>query len=109
MEPWRVMPPVEGQRPAIRATRAEIDLGALQHNAAVVARAAGGAAVCAVVKADAYGHGAVPVARALLASGHIAALGVSLIEEGIELRDARVTAPVQGLGAALARRPHGPG
>ncbi|HLU68305.1 MAG TPA: alanine racemase [Kofleriaceae bacterium] len=92
---------MEGQRPAIRATRAEIDLGALQHNAAVVARAAGGAAVCAVVKADAYGHGAVPVARALLASGHIAALGVSLIEEGIELRDAGVTAPVLVMGPAL--------
>ena len=51
------------------------------------------AALLAVVKADGYGHGAVPVARAALDAG-AAALGVALVEEGIELRDAGIDAPV---------------
>ncbi len=51
----------------------------------------------AVVKADAYGHGAVAAARAFLAGG-AAVLGVSTVEEGIELRRAKLTAPVVVLG-----------
>ena len=45
-----------------RSTRIHIDLGAILHNAAVLRAAAGDKHVMAVVKADAYGHGAVPVA-----------------------------------------------
>lgn len=71
-------------------------------NAAVIRRAVGGAAVCAVVKADAYGHGAVPVASALERSGECAALAVSLVEEGVELRDAGIALPILVMGPAQA-------
>src|SRR6185503_3163185 len=84
----------------IRATRAEIDLAALRHNAGVLRRAAGGTAMAAVVKADAYGHGAVEVARAL--GGLCERFAVSLIEEGIELRDAGVAEPILVMGPSLA-------
>ncbi|MBW3659970.1 MAG: alanine racemase, partial [Actinobacteria bacterium] len=57
------------------------------------AGAADGAAVCAVVKADGYGHGAVPVARAALDAG-ASWLAVALVEEGEELRDAGIDAPI---------------
>lgn len=83
----------------MRPTRAEIDLGAVVDNAALMGRAAG-AAVCAVIKADAYGHGAVRVAQALEASGQVVALAVSLVEEGVELRDAGVALPVLVMGPA---------
>ena len=48
---------------------ARIDLGAIERNTARMAAAAPGAALCAVVKADGYGHGVVPAARAALAGG----------------------------------------
>lgn len=72
---------------------AEIDLGAIAHNVSVLADAAGGAIVCAVVKADGYGHGAVPVARAALAGG-AAWLGVAQVQEARVLRAAGIDAPV---------------
>ena len=84
----------------IRATRAEIDLAALRHNAAVLRRAAGGTALAAVVKADAYGHGAVEVARAL--GGLCERFAVSLVEEGVELREAGVREPILVMGPSLA-------
>jgi alanine racemase len=84
----------------IRATRAEIDLAALRHNAVVLRRAAGGTAMAAVVKADAYGHGAVEVARALV--GLCERFAVSLVEEGIELRDAGIDDPILVMGPSLA-------
>ena len=68
---------------------AEIDLTALRENYEYIRRTVGGP-VCAVVKADAYGHGAVPVARALRAAG-ADMFAVALIEEGIELREAGIT------------------
>ncbi len=85
---------------AIRATRAEIDLAALRHNAAVLRRAAGGTALAAVVKADAYGHGAIEVARGL--AGLVERFAVSLVEEGIELRDAGIDQPILVMGPSLA-------
>jgi len=72
---------------------AEVDLAAIRHNAAVLARAATPARLCAVVKANGYGHGAVPVARAALAGG-AQWLAVALVEEGAELREAGIGAPV---------------
>ncbi len=76
------------------STVAEIDLAALVHNLAELRRAAGGkAGVLAAVKADAYGHGAVEVARALEAHG-VDQLGVARVEEGIELRVGGVRAPI---------------
>src|SRR5262249_7842596 len=72
-------------------TRAEIDLDALVANAEHVADLVGsGVAVLAVVKADAYGHGAVAAARALREHAPILGLAVSLAEEGVELRRAGV-------------------
>ena len=77
----------------LRPVWAEIDLDAVRHNAGVLKRVAGSAALCAVVKADAYGHGAVPVALAALQGG-ASWLGVAVVEEGVELRRAGMTAPI---------------
>jgi alanine racemase len=80
-------------RSQVRPTTLRIDLGAVRHNVARLAAVAPGADVCAVVKADAYGHGAVPVARAALAGG-ASWLGVALVEEGRSLRAAGIDAPI---------------
>lgn len=81
----------------IRRTRVEVDLAAIVGNARSV-RAVTGAQVCAVVKADGYGHGAVAVAQALTRAKAVACFGVSLVEEGVALRDAGVGAPVLVMG-----------
>src|ERR1041385_4537253 len=81
----------------IRRTRVEVDLAAIVANARTV-RAVTGTDVIAVVKADGYGHGAVAVARALTAARAAAGFGVSLVEEGVVLRDAGVMAPVLVMG-----------
>jgi alanine racemase len=70
-----------------------VDLDAIRHNVGVLAAASPGAALMAVVKAEGYGHGAVPVARAALAAG-ATWLGVCTIEEALDLRAAGVDAPV---------------
>lgn len=70
-----------------------VDLGAVAHNVRVLREHAGGAQVMAVVKADGYGHGAAPVARAALAAG-AAELGVATIDEALALRAEGITAPV---------------
>jgi alanine racemase len=72
-----------------RAAVAAIDLDALRANVRVMRAAAPGAGVMAVVKADAYGHGLVPCARAALEAG-ATWLGVALLEEAVALRDAGV-------------------
>ena len=74
-------------------TWAEVDLGAIRHNVRVLMRRAPSARLMAVVKADAYGHGAVPVARAVLEAG-ACSLAVATAEEGAELRHAGITAPI---------------
>ncbi len=76
-----------------RPTVATVDLGAIRHNVRTLRAAAGGAELCAVVKANAYGHGAVPVARACLEAG-ASHLAVSSVEEATELRDASIDAPL---------------
>lgn len=81
----------------IRRTRVEVDLAAIVDNARAVQRLAG-TALYAVVKADAYGHGAVAVAKALSEAHAAAGFGVSLVEEGVALRDAGVTAPILVMG-----------
>lgn len=84
-----------------RPTRAEIDLAALRHNFEQVRRqVAGQADILAVVKADAYGHGAVPVARTLEAAG-VAAFAVALVEEGMALRRAGLQRPILVFGAII--------
>lgn len=82
-----------------RRTWAEIDLDALAGNLrALRALLSPSCRVMAVVKADAYGHGLVPVSRAALESG-AQWLGVATLDEGIALRAAGVVAPVLVLGA----------
>src|SRR5215510_14991934 len=81
---------------------AEIDLGALQRNMArVVARLGEKTQVLAVVKADAYGHGAVPVARALLDQPGLWGFGVGDSNEALELRAAGIDAPLLILGTII--------
>ena len=75
----------------MRPARALIDLGALRHNYRLARRLGGGRAL-AVVKADAYGHGAAACARAL--EGEADGFAVAAIEEALELREAGITAPV---------------
>lgn len=74
-----------------RPTVAEVDLDAIRHN--VRALKPPGAELMAVVKANGYGHGDVPVARAALEAG-ATWLGVALVEEGMRLREAGIDAPV---------------
>jgi alanine racemase len=81
----------------IRRTRVEIDLQAIVGNAAAV-RAVTGTQLYAVVKADAYGHGAVSVATALEEARAAAGFCVSLVEEGVVLREAGVTLPILVMG-----------
>jgi alanine racemase len=83
----------------IRPTRAEVDLGALVRNVRTLRGAAPGTALLAMVKADAYGHGAAIVAPALEAEG-VELLGVALIEEGLTLRRAGVRGEIVVLGGA---------
>jgi alanine racemase len=77
----------------LRPVWAEVDLAAIRHNVGVLAALAAPARVCAVVKAGAYGHGPVESARAALAGG-ASWLAVALVEEGAQLRDAGIAAPV---------------
>lgn len=84
-----------------RPSWARVDLDAVAANTEYLAGLAAPAGVCAVVKADAYGHGAEAVARATLDAG-AAMLGVALVEEAIELRAAGVDAPVLLLSQAPA-------
>ena len=72
----------------------EIDLDAIAHNVRVTrARIGANRQIAAVVKADAYGHGAIPVARVALKNG-ADRLAVSSVEEGAKLRNAGINAPI---------------
>jgi alanine racemase len=72
---------------------AEVHTGLIQHNVAIVAERVAPAQIWAVVKANAYGHGAVPVAQAALAAG-ATGLCVAIVDEGVALRRAGITAPI---------------
>ena len=81
-----------------RATRAEIDLGAYEGNVRALRRALSpGTGVVAVVKANAYGHGATAIARSALAAG-ASGLAVATVGEGGRLRDAGIRASILILG-----------
>jgi alanine racemase len=77
----------------MRATRAEVDLDAVAANVRTMVAIAGPAELCAVVKADGYGHGGIAVGQAALEAG-AGWLGVALVEEGAVLRRAGVDAPI---------------
>ncbi|MBI4496258.1 MAG: alanine racemase [Deltaproteobacteria bacterium] len=77
-----------------RPTLAEVDLNALRFNLEQLVKLGGGQAdILAIVKADAYGHGAGPVARALQAGG-ARIFGVATVEEGLELRREGISQPI---------------
>lgn len=87
-----------GSSQVVRPTRVEVDLDAIASNVALACRIAGpGTKVMAVVKADAYGHGAIPVARAALRAG-ASWLGVAIPEEAVPLRAAGLTSRILVLG-----------
>ena len=75
-----------------RPTRARVDLDALRRNCQFARELAGSARLVAVVKANGYGHGAVPVARALV--GATDAFAVACAEEALELRESGIRAPI---------------
>ena len=72
---------------------AEVHTGLISHNVAIVAQRTAPVQVWAVVKANGYGHGAVPVAQAALAGG-ATGLCVAIVDEGVALRRAGITAPI---------------
>ncbi|MEZ4496996.1 MAG: alanine racemase [Thermomicrobiales bacterium] len=84
----------------VRSTRALIDLGAISENIRIIRQSlSAGTNLIAVVKANAYGHGALFIARAALAAG-ASMLGVAAVNEGIVLRRQGVRAPILVLGPA---------
>lgn len=83
----------------MRPAWADVDLGAVEHNVGAIRNVIGTSRLCAVVKADGYGHGAVPVARAAIAGG-ADLLAVALATEGAELRAAGIGGPVLVLSQA---------
>ncbi len=92
-------------RRSLRPTQAVIDIEALTHNLAEVRRGSAKTAVLAVIKANAYGHGAALCGAALERAG-VEMLGVALVEEGLELRDAGLRAPVLVLGGVSEGAEH---
>lgn len=79
--------------------QANVDLGAIRHNLIQIRdKVNSNIKVMAIIKADAYGHGAVPLARAIDKNGLIDAYGVAIIEEAVELREAGIQKPILILG-----------
>lgn len=84
--------------------RIEIDLAAFRHNLKVIRRSVGsGTKLLIVVKADAYGHGMVPIAREAVRSGDSAYLGVASSAEAFALRGAGIRSPILVLGVTHPR------
>lgn len=78
---------------------AQVNLAAIERNvSALRSRLDPGTRLCAVVKADAYGHGSIPVARSAIAAG-AGALAVATVQEALELRLAGIEAPIIVMGA----------
>ncbi len=87
----------------MRPSRVEINLKNLEHNIQTVKKNLANKKLLAVVKADAYGHGAVAVSSKATAMG-VDFLGVGIAEEGIELRNAGIQAPIIILAQELKER-----
>ena len=83
----------------MRPSWVEVDLNAIRHNVRQIREAVDPARFCAVVKADGYGHGDVPVAEAALEAG-ADWLAVATVTEGLRLREAGIEAPVLLLSEA---------
>ncbi len=76
----------------------EIDLHKLKNNLAQIRRRVGSSRICCVVKANAYGHGLVPIAKAAAQAG-VDFFGVAHLQEGVALRKAKMDLPILVLGA----------
>ena len=87
--------------PYVPRVTASVDLSAIAHNVARVRELAPTSKLMAAIKADAYGHGAVPVARTLVAAG-ADALAVACLEDALVLRDAGIAAPITLLEGVLS-------
>jgi alanine racemase len=87
----------------LRPTVVEVDLGRLRANLTAITATVAPARVMGIVKANAYGHGLVPVARTLVECG-VGELGVAFLEEGLELRRAGVTVPILVLGGIIGNQ-----
>ena len=83
----------------MRPSWVEVDLDAIRHNVRQIREVVGPAKYCAVVKADGYGHGDVPVAAAALEAG-ADWLAVATVTEGLRLREAGIDAPILLLSEA---------
>ncbi len=88
---------ITGSNELLRPTVAEINLSAIASNMRRICQRVQPAEVMAVVKADAYGHGAIPAALTAISAG-ASQLGVALLEEGLELRRAKIAAPILVFG-----------
>jgi alanine racemase len=88
----------------LRPTWVEISLSKLRRNFERVRKLAGARRVMAVVKADAYGHGAVPIAQCLAGCG-VDWFGVATVEEALELREAGIPQPILLLGGLYMSDP----
>ncbi len=79
---------------------AEISLGALKHNFRELQKLAGGSEILPMVKANAYGHGLIPISKALIQAG-AKFLGVAFVQEGVALRRAGIKTPILVLTPTL--------
>lgn len=91
------MSPAHADDEVVRPTQVEVDLGKLAGNLAAIRSHCGGARIMPILKANAYGHGLLPVARHLVGCG-ADSLGVAFLEEGVQLRRAGITVPILVLG-----------
>jgi len=89
----------------MRLTWAEIDIEAIRHNLGVLRHTVHPAKIIAIVKANAYGHGIVRIARAAVESG-ADYLGVGFLEEGLLLRRRGFKVPILVLGGVLFHQVH---
>src|SRR5687767_387341 len=96
--------PLNDIRLDVRPTWAEIDLGAFDRNVATIAsRLRVGTKLIAMLKANAYGHGAVELARRCRPDD-VGMIGVALLEEALELRNAGIALPILVLGPLNERQ-----
>ncbi len=87
-----------GREAVYRPTEIEVNLAAIEHNIhAFQAHLPADVEIMAIVKANAYGHGAVPVAKHAIAAG-ATRIGVAVLDEALELRDAGITVPILVMG-----------
>ncbi|MBN1668493.1 MAG: alanine racemase, partial [Anaerolineales bacterium] len=87
----------------VRPTLVEVDLGRLADNYRAIRAQVAPAAMMPVLKANAYGHGLLPVARLMEALG-AEYLGVAVLEEGLLLREAGIRTPILVLGGILGNQ-----